>query len=130
MDIIDIDVEITGMCDFWHYGDPRIQDAARHLHARIREEMEEEAGGPDDFCYEMGEEIAMLEEGLPEDAFYSYLPIPSKSPYARLVQDGKLPQRKIEEATIQLLILADIRNHIIPILDSVNVPLSGGEYDL
>lgn len=130
MDIIDIDVEITGMCDFWRYGDPRIQDAARHLHARIREEMEEEAGGPDDFCYEMGEEIAMLEEGLPEDAFYSYLPIPSKSPYARLVQDGKLPQRKIEEATIQLLILADIRNHIIPILNSVNVPLSGGEYDL
>ena len=130
MDIIDIDVKITSMCDSWHFKDPRIKDAARHLHTRIRNRMEEKAGGPDDFCYEMGEEIAMLEEGLPEDVFYSYLPISSKSPYARLVQDGKLPQRKIEEATIQLLILAEIRNHIIPILDSVNVKLSGGEYDL
>lgn len=130
MDIIDIDVEITGMCDFWRYGDPRIQEAARLLHSRIREDMENKAGGPDDFCYEISEEIDLLLDGLPEDVFYSYLTIPSKSYYARLVQDGKLPQRKIEEATIQLLILADIRNHIIPILNSVNVPLSGGEYDL
>lgn len=130
MDIIDIDVKITGMCNSWRFGNPRIQDAARRLHARIREDMEDEAGGPDDFCYEITEEIAMLKEGLPEDVFYSYLSAKAKSPYVLLYKDGKLPQRAIEEATIELLILADIRNHIIPILDSVNVKLSGGEYDL